>query len=185
ALLFITHDLGLVAAVADDVLVLERGTQVETGDTLSVLDTPQAPYTRRLIGAAPTLPLVAPDNEVPWPCSYTSSSSAAAPVYRSSDSTPSRDARRANGRSVTATTASSSTSAAPGAWDPSRNTCASGTPQGPGSSESTTGNARSARPPRSSTTPSSSPLPGSTALPATGRLASQRWPAKAATSWSG
>ena len=63
ALLFITHDLGLVAAVADDVLVLERGTQVETGDTVSVLDAPQAPYTRRLIGAAPTLPPVASDSE--------------------------------------------------------------------------------------------------------------------------
>jgi len=65
ALLFITHDLGLVAAVADDVLVLERGTQVETGDTVSVLHAPAAPYTRRLIGAAPTLPLVAPDSGAP------------------------------------------------------------------------------------------------------------------------
>jgi peptide/nickel transport system ATP-binding protein len=65
ALLFITHDLGLVAAVADDVLVLERGTQVETGDTITVLHAPSAPYTRRLIGAAPTLPLVAPDSGAP------------------------------------------------------------------------------------------------------------------------
>jgi len=65
ALLFITHDLGLVAAVADDVLVLERGTQVETGDVISVLHAPAAPYTRRLIGAAPTLPLVAPESGAP------------------------------------------------------------------------------------------------------------------------
>jgi len=65
ALLFITHDLGLVAAVADDVLVLERGIQVETGDVISVLHAPAAPYTRRLIGAAPTLPLVAPESGAP------------------------------------------------------------------------------------------------------------------------
>jgi len=61
ALLFITHDLGIVAAVADDVLVLERGTQVESGAVVSVLHAPAAVYTRRLIGAAPTLPLIPPE----------------------------------------------------------------------------------------------------------------------------
>jgi len=62
ALLFITHDLGVVAAVADEVLVLERGAQVETGEVVSVLRAPAADYTRRLIGAAPALPLVASDS---------------------------------------------------------------------------------------------------------------------------
>jgi peptide/nickel transport system ATP-binding protein len=65
ALLFITHDLGVVAAVADDVLVLEHGTQVESGETVSVLHSPAAAYTRRLIGAAPTLPLVTPESGAP------------------------------------------------------------------------------------------------------------------------
>jgi peptide/nickel transport system ATP-binding protein len=56
ALLFITHDLGLVASVADEVLVLEHGSQVETGDATSVLQAPAATYTRRLIDSAPSLP---------------------------------------------------------------------------------------------------------------------------------
>jgi peptide/nickel transport system ATP-binding protein len=62
ALLFITHDLGVVAAVADEVLVLEHGAQVETGEVATVLHAPAADYTRRLIGAAPALPLVASDS---------------------------------------------------------------------------------------------------------------------------
>jgi peptide/nickel transport system ATP-binding protein len=62
ALLFITHDLGVVAAVADDVLVLEHGTQVESGDTVTVLQAPAAAYTRRLISAAPELPLIASES---------------------------------------------------------------------------------------------------------------------------
>jgi peptide/nickel transport system ATP-binding protein len=55
ALLFITHDLGVVASVADEVLVLENGKTVEVGAVETVLRTPRADYTRRLIDAAPTL----------------------------------------------------------------------------------------------------------------------------------
>ena len=55
ALLFITHDLGVVAAVAERVLVLERGELVETGDTLAVLSHPRHAYTQRLLVAAPSL----------------------------------------------------------------------------------------------------------------------------------
>jgi peptide/nickel transport system ATP-binding protein len=60
ALLFITHDLGVVGSVADAVLVLERGAVVETGSVHTVLRTPAAGYTRRLIEAAPSLPDATP-----------------------------------------------------------------------------------------------------------------------------
>jgi peptide/nickel transport system ATP-binding protein len=56
ALLFISHDLGVVASIADEVLVLEQGLVCEEGPVESVLHAPQHPYTRRLIESAPRLP---------------------------------------------------------------------------------------------------------------------------------
>ena len=53
AMLFITHDLGVVAAVADRVLVLDRGVVCEHGRTGEILATPRAEYTRKLVEAAP------------------------------------------------------------------------------------------------------------------------------------
>ncbi|WP_460494830.1 ATP-binding cassette domain-containing protein [Dactylosporangium cerinum] len=53
AALFISHDLAVVEAVADRVMVLLDGVAVETGDTRQVLHEPVHPYTRRLIDAAP------------------------------------------------------------------------------------------------------------------------------------
>ncbi|MFZ0665709.1 MAG: ABC transporter ATP-binding protein [Acidimicrobiales bacterium] len=55
SLLFITHDLGVVSAVADEVLVLDKGVICETGTTNSILTSPQTPYTRQLLAAAPSL----------------------------------------------------------------------------------------------------------------------------------
>jgi peptide/nickel transport system ATP-binding protein len=56
AILFITHDLGVVAAIADDVIVLEHGEVRERGPVGRVLVSPEDGYTRTLIDAAPRLP---------------------------------------------------------------------------------------------------------------------------------
>ncbi len=53
--LFITHDFGVVAEIADRVAVMQHGKVVELGTTHEVLRHPQHPYTRQLIGAVPQL----------------------------------------------------------------------------------------------------------------------------------
>jgi peptide/nickel transport system ATP-binding protein len=55
-MLFITHNLGVVACVADVVLVLDRGRICESGPVGRVLTDPSDDYTRRLLAAAPSLP---------------------------------------------------------------------------------------------------------------------------------
>jgi len=51
--MFVTHDFGVVAEIADRVAVMEKGVLVELGDAEQVLNDPRHPYTRRLIGAVP------------------------------------------------------------------------------------------------------------------------------------
>ncbi|WP_159502402.1 ABC transporter ATP-binding protein [Microbacterium sp. 18062] len=55
AQVFISHDLGSVAGIAGRVVVLYRGRVVEDGPTERVLNRPQHPYTKLLVGSAPTL----------------------------------------------------------------------------------------------------------------------------------
>jgi oligopeptide/dipeptide ABC transporter ATP-binding protein len=55
ALLFITHDLGVVAKVADRVAVMYAGRIIEEGPTQKVLLSPQHPYTQGLLAASPTI----------------------------------------------------------------------------------------------------------------------------------
>jgi len=56
SMLFITHNLGVVACIADTVLVMNQGSICETGPVDTVLSTPSHDYTRRLLEAAPCLP---------------------------------------------------------------------------------------------------------------------------------
>jgi oligopeptide/dipeptide ABC transporter ATP-binding protein len=78
-LLFITHDLGVVARVADRIAVMYAGRIVEEGRVSDVLRTPRHPYTQGLIAASPTLergklspiPGIVPQlTELPAGCSF-------------------------------------------------------------------------------------------------------------------
>lgn len=53
AMLFITHDFGVVADIADHVLVMFRGKIVESGEVKSVLENPRHPYTKGLLACVP------------------------------------------------------------------------------------------------------------------------------------
>ncbi|MFI5444239.1 dipeptide ABC transporter ATP-binding protein [Polaromonas sp. UC242_47] len=55
AVLFITHDMGVVAEIADDVLVMHQGRAVEYGTRDAVLNHPQADYTKMLLAAVPSM----------------------------------------------------------------------------------------------------------------------------------
>lgn len=54
AVMFITHDFGVVAEIADHVIVMEKGLAVEQGSAARLLGAPQHPYTKRLLTAIPT-----------------------------------------------------------------------------------------------------------------------------------
>ncbi|MDY0830432.1 ATP-binding cassette domain-containing protein [Microbacterium sp. BG28] len=56
SLLMVSHDIGVVQALCDRVIVLKDGRMVEEGPTSRVLRHPNAAYTQRLLAAVPTLP---------------------------------------------------------------------------------------------------------------------------------
>ncbi|MEE2836216.1 MAG: dipeptide ABC transporter ATP-binding protein [Myxococcota bacterium] len=55
AVLFITHDLGVIGEIADDVAVMFRGKLVECGEVGQIFENPQHPYTRGLLSCRPRL----------------------------------------------------------------------------------------------------------------------------------
>lgn len=60
SMIFITHDLGVVAQVADDIAVMYKGEIVERGSVREVIKSPQEAYTKRLLAAVPRLDRVVP-----------------------------------------------------------------------------------------------------------------------------
>ena len=55
AVVFITHDMGVVAEIADRVVVMWKGRKVEEGEVVRVLERPEHPYTQALLAAVPRL----------------------------------------------------------------------------------------------------------------------------------
>ncbi|MEH2347393.1 MAG: ABC transporter ATP-binding protein [Nostoc sp.] len=55
AMIFITHDLGLISEIADEVAVMYKGKVVESGTAEQIFSTPQHPYTKGLIACRPKL----------------------------------------------------------------------------------------------------------------------------------
>src|SRR5690606_27696450 len=54
-IVLITHDMGVVADMADRIVVMRRGRIVEGGEARAIFSNPQHPYTRQLLAAVPTL----------------------------------------------------------------------------------------------------------------------------------
>lgn len=54
-MIFITHDLGVISEIADDVIVMNKGVIVERGTAYDILNNPQHPYTKGLIACRPPL----------------------------------------------------------------------------------------------------------------------------------
>ncbi|WP_353311144.1 ABC transporter ATP-binding protein [Shimia sp. NS0008-38b] len=61
AVVLVTHDLGVVANMADDVVVMNRGRVMEAGPAPLILRDPHHPYTRDLMAAAPEIPATPED----------------------------------------------------------------------------------------------------------------------------
>jgi peptide/nickel transport system ATP-binding protein len=55
AIIFITHDLGVIAEIADEVLVMFQGREVEYGPVLDIFSHPKHPYTKGLLACRPRL----------------------------------------------------------------------------------------------------------------------------------
>jgi len=67
AILFITHDMGVVAEISDRTLVMFRGDAIEAGRTADIFAAPSRPYTRALLSAVPELGSAAEGEPHPFP----------------------------------------------------------------------------------------------------------------------
>jgi len=65
--LFITHDLGVVEYIADEVAVMYNGKIVEYGRTEKIFESPAHDYTRKLLAAVPTLEMDIDSLKLPGP----------------------------------------------------------------------------------------------------------------------
>jgi len=94
--IFITHDLGVIAQVADDVAVMYLGSVVERGPVNEILKNPRHPYTRGLLNALPDInnldaPLQPIPGNIPSPLDRPS-----ACVFRTRCQNPSHDCKEGN-----------------------------------------------------------------------------------------
>ena len=74
--LFISHDLAVVSDIADQIVVMEKGKVVESGEPKAIFESPQHPYTQKLLAAIPSgeksadavapVPLIRIDNLRTW-----------------------------------------------------------------------------------------------------------------------
>jgi glutathione transport system ATP-binding protein len=91
AVMFITHDMGVVAEVADRVVVMHDGIKVEEGDAQTIFKSPSQPYTRALLAAVPKLGALR-DSDAPrkFPVADVAPRAGASPVHEPTR----RDAKR-------------------------------------------------------------------------------------------
>ncbi|MDQ2185660.1 dipeptide ABC transporter ATP-binding protein [Alcaligenaceae bacterium A4P071] len=94
--IFITHDMGVVAEVADRVLVMYRGEKVEDGTSDDIFSAPQHPYTRALLSAVPRLGAMN-GTDAPAPFPLLEVAQAAAGVEAVPVAPPTDTVRRENG----------------------------------------------------------------------------------------
>jgi peptide/nickel transport system ATP-binding protein len=55
AIMFITHNLGVIAEIADEIVVMYMGKEVERSDTIELFENPKHPYTKSLLGSIPEI----------------------------------------------------------------------------------------------------------------------------------
>ena len=79
--IYVSHDLAVVAQIADRILVLRNGAMVERASAEEIIASPVAPYTRQLIGAAHVMPATIAPGRAP-PATRISGGGASAPLLR-------------------------------------------------------------------------------------------------------
>ena len=55
SIIIVTHNIGVVGAMSDNVLVMQQGRAVEYGPTKKIIETPETEYTKTLMAAVPRL----------------------------------------------------------------------------------------------------------------------------------